>query len=102
MTTDELIARLEGLEGPCRETDAMVAVAFFPRNVTADDSIYAKVPTRHDKCELGTFWKISRSGMSLHTADRYTESLDAALTLVPEGWRVYSLQQQNDGKWFGD
>ena len=29
MTTDELIARLEGLEGPCRETDAEINRAWF-------------------------------------------------------------------------
>lgn len=32
---------------------------------------------------------------------RYTESLDAALTLVPAIWRIYAIQESHiEGEWF--
>jgi hypothetical protein len=33
-----------------------------------------------------------------HTRDRYTASLDAAMTLKPEGWRVGTLGEDTNGK----
>lgn len=84
---EALIAKLEAAEKGSRELDAEIAVAIFDEAVAKDDLIYAKLPhPRYDDCAPGTFWRHSRSGASLHTAPRYTTSLDAALTLVPEGW----------------
>lgn len=83
--TKELIERLKKAEGPDADLDAAIAVAVFETVKTDDDLIYAKIPHEEDKCAPGTYWRKSRSGYSLHTAPRYTESVDAARTLVPEG-----------------
>ena len=81
----ELIERVENASGKDRELDAAIACAIFKTIKTDDDLIY-RVPVRKcDDCAAGTYWHVSRSGRSLHTAPLYTGSIDAALTLVPEG-----------------
>lgn len=59
MERADLIAKLETAEGPSRELDFAIAAA-----VGWPDAPYSKQHAR-----------------------RYTESTDAALTLVPEGWQ---------------
>ena len=49
-----------------------------------DEAIFAAIGREHE-----FHW---------NTAPRYTTSLDAALTLVPEGWRTQLYQR--DGGWF--
>lgn len=80
MSRDELIAALESATGPSREMDAWVAiVAKAPPEGSwllfglADPATFA----------IGThqYWD----------CPRYTASIDAALTLVPEGWAVYEM-----------
>lgn len=39
--------------------------------------------------------KLFRPGVS----PRYTDSIDEALTLVPEGWAVDAMSQRSDGFW---
>lgn len=56
----ELIERIEGAEGPSRELDAEI-IKLVSRGVLD-----------------GEYW----------TLPAYTASLDAAMTLVPEGWNV--------------
>lgn len=68
---DELIARLEAATGPSRDLDAGIAALCHP----TDDQQYAAFENGRDY------------------PDVYTSSLDAALTLVPEGWGLYSLGQ---------
>ena len=71
-TAAELIAlaeRVEGLTGPCRETDDEIAKAL-------------------GHCVL---WFRGFLG-STSTARPFTASLDAALGLVPEGWTYVSLE----------
>ena len=58
-----LADRVEQLEGPCRETDAEIALT-----------------------EIMPNWR--RRGFAPH----YTASLDAAMQLVPEGWR-FGIEQ---------
>ena len=81
MSRDELMtlaSKVETLAGACRETDALVALAkgwqetpnggwFTPPGLTV----------LHHKTEL----------------PRYTASIDAAMTLVPEGWRIVRLSE---------
>lgn len=91
----ELIKRLEEASEGSRELDAEIAVAVGHRVPSvpdgAEDLAYAKLPTIHDKCEPGTYWIVQRSGMFLSTAPRFTTSLDAALTLIPERWAVEAV-----------
>ena len=74
MSRDDLIARLEAATGPCRELDAAIAEAIghtvkydkdHPRDTTP---YYQPVPD-----------------YSWQPVPTYSASIDAALTLVPEG-----------------
>jgi hypothetical protein len=84
---EALLARVLEGTGPDRELDAEIAVALFGGEI---------------------IWKTARYTMDAYPARRvqnsayvggyqnagvlaYTESLDAALTLVPDGWKVASL-----------
>lgn len=82
---DLLVEKLTEATGPSRELDAEIAVLANPRGFKFGSGDYLKIPTRHDEVEPGHYWLVSRSGMSLHGAPKFTESIDAALTLVPEG-----------------
>ena len=82
---DELLAlaeRVEGLTGPDRGVDAAIAVAMFG-GTTA-------IP-------LGCYWT---GGEYYHatSAAAYTASLDAAMSLVPEGW-AYATGNGHQGAW---
>lgn len=79
-----LLKRVEAATGPDRELDAAIHVALSRTIATDDDLIYFSVPTKEDRCAPGTYWRKSRSGMSLRTSDLYTSSLDASLALVEE------------------
>ena len=64
---EQLAQRVEALTGPCRETDAMIAEALG-------------LPNGPD-----TFYMTDGRG-NPEISPRFTASLDAAMTLVPEGW----------------
>lgn len=73
MTNSDLIARVEALEGPDREVDALIA-----KTVGRDN----RQILRHE---------FGRAPVVETIADappHYTASLDAARSLVPHGWRV--------------
>lgn len=97
-----LIERLEKAEAGSRELDAEIAVAVFETVSTDDDLVYGKMPHKSDQCAPGTFWIKSRSGLSLRTAEPYTTSIDAALTLVPGGWTVAGIHQTDGGTWWAE
>lgn len=74
MTIDELIAALEKADGPSRELDAEISAMFLdtqPAHPLPDGTIWI------EGCG-------SESSRTIHSRN-YTRSLDAALTLVPEG-----------------
>jgi len=80
----ELAKRVEALDGPCRETDTLIAVAIrFAFEDIPDVTLSAD--------EYGADWTVLATiGGKKHTrfaAPRYTASLDAAMTLVPEGYK---------------
>ena len=91
----DLIGRLELEDGRNRLLDAEIAVAAFETQSTADDLIYAQKTHPDDRCALGTYWRVSRSGRSLREAPQFTSSVDSALTLVPDDWRIASLRQRD-------
>lgn len=97
--TDDLIDRIRAAKGPSRELDAFIAVAVFSKPSPPDDLIYAYPIRKNDQCEPGTYWRKSRSGASLQTAPAFTSSLDAAMSLVPEGytWMMTNNHYQHEG-----
>lgn len=82
-----LAERVEKLTGPDREVDGLIACAIFKTVMTDDDLIYLSPICKSDECAPGTYWLVQRSGRSLQTAPSYTASLDAAMTLVPDGFK---------------
>ena len=73
MTREELIAALETTTGPDRLSDAAIARS---QGWVERERVY------------GSGWETPTGRfVSWHELPRYTASIDAALTLVPEGWR---------------
>jgi hypothetical protein len=93
MTAAELIAlaeRVEGLTGPCRETDEAIRYAIgwraaHGRWYSPDDAALS----RRRKVGLLNF-------QPSQTPGPFTASLDAALGLVPSGW-VWTVNTFRDG-----
>ncbi len=88
-----LISRLEEATGADREIDAAVFVALNKPEQYPDDLRYYRLPhpsmDHMDMCAPGTYWLKQRSGASLRTSPKLTESLDAVLSLaerVLPGW----------------
>lgn len=82
----DLIGRLESATGPDRQLDAEIVVAITPDVVGIE-------PTVMNKREwLFRFDPPRRWLESWLSVPAYTASLDAAVTLVPEGWAIASLE----------
>lgn len=69
----DLIVRLEKAEGPDRDLDIDIAKACLPEH------------------HSGRWGRIN--------TPEFTRSIDAALTLVPEGWAVNNMFQRQDDRW---
>lgn len=77
MTRAELLSladRVEALEGPDREVDEMIARFTMPNKKWAPSISYGH----------GVYYNANGS---CSACPAYTKSLDAAMILVPEGWR---------------
>lgn len=87
---EALIVRLEAAVGPDRELDADIDVTVRPGEIRWKQAIgtMEMYPTvkRASSNYVG--------GFVLEYVPAYTASIDAALTLVPEGWRLYGLSDQ--------
>ncbi|MDJ0894845.1 MAG: hypothetical protein QNJ92_06855 [Alphaproteobacteria bacterium] len=92
-----LIKRLEKAEGPSLKLNAEIAVACRVLPVSAPKWVDTNFPTwrarKDGRVEVvhtdgtgGTFWEPAH----------YTGSLDAALTLVPEGWMFSELRRNHE------
>lgn len=81
MTVADLIARLEAAAEGSRELDAHIDAVINGRDVIRVEGDFS-LATRHTP---GRYWYDS-----VHFADapNYTTSIDAALTLIPEGFAV--------------
>lgn len=77
---EDLIARLEAATGPDRELDCLIDVA-----------VGHPIHNPHGPAEVAN-WPQRASGL---TVPAYTASIDAAMTLVPDGSGVMLF-------WFGD
>lgn len=76
----DLIERLEGLTGPCRECDSLIGKHLFPeRDWVAFEENGVDIWWSRCPYEDGAF----------DGPKPYTASIDAAMTLVPEGWSVH-------------
>jgi hypothetical protein len=91
---DELLAlaeRVMALTGPCRETDAHIAVAirYFPKGV----GFVWQAELRANSPETGRVECCTNIGTGgpHYAAPAFTASLDAAMTLAPDGydWAVF-------------
>jgi hypothetical protein len=83
MTPDnqaELIARLEKATGPSRELDAAIFIKVTPGVKEA-----GRIDVDKDRGVVG-WWPKDAPYQSARDVPAYTASLDAAMTLVPEGW----------------
>lgn len=76
---NDLITRLERADGPDRELDCRIWCVMRG----ADFDLYSQVVPNFNE------WQ----------ALRYTASIDAALTLVPDAYRVGVLMEMEDGTW---
>lgn len=77
----ELAERVEALDGPDREVDCLIGVAigWF---ITEPNEGW---PDRLDYIDIRGIWKTTANFAEL--VPQFTRSLDAAVTLVPEGWQ---------------
>ncbi len=103
-----LISRLEEATGADREIDAAVFVALNKPEQYPDDLRYYRLPhpsmDHMDMCAPGTYWLKQRSGASLRTSPKLTESLDAVLSLaerVLPGWCPHVGQNVHHKHWSG-
>src|SRR5690606_3142744 len=79
----DLIERLERAEGPARELDGRIWCAVNGYEILGWDD---------DGCQ----YRAKQPGwISSYYIREWTASLDAALTLVPEGWFVDQISQAN-------
>lgn len=81
-TMEAVVARLLAATGPDRQLDVDIEIAVF-------NPLGAQF-----KQYVGMIWHSSDRG---HVVKRYTESMDAALTLVPEGLDYELLHIHSDG-----
>ncbi len=92
MTIQELITALEQAKGPSRELDAEIAAIRLIDNDLYDEA---------DPMETGKV-NLYKDGkrVSKVTASKFTSSIDAALTLVPEGseWQVTNIYGRNQAE----
>jgi len=100
MTLNDLIARVEKAKGPDRELDEAILAVLFLREdrhigteEEQDDGSFAPIKQ--------PVWVDPSTGRWVSThAHRYTASLDAALSLVPEGYD-WILERTNGGLTIG-
>jgi hypothetical protein len=92
-TMQQLIDRLGKLSGPDRETDARIWAEVDGRDVVGPvnsgnwaNTYFGKSRSRpHDECFLFQPAEPNRASQAAEHIRRYTGSIDAALTLVPDG-----------------
>lgn len=112
---DDLITQMEAATEGSRELDCRIAYALGWRfNGCSEDGVEGRIGD-DDWPDLdnigghwhkpGDRWAESHEDPGLPRWDdppEWTTSLDAAMTLVPEGWRVYAIQQHHHGdlRWY--
>jgi hypothetical protein len=77
--------RIEGLQTSDREVDAEIATL-------------AGWVVKYSRGDPEPYYE-PRIGWSWQKVLPYTDCLTAAMTLLPEGWRLLLLRQEEDGSW---
>lgn len=96
----ELADRCEASDGPDRALDTAIAVAIDYRwpEWEEGDLLISAMAAKH-----GLEWAVQRVTASNASIWRNlpacTASVDAAMTLVPEGWRVAALSENDGRRW---
>lgn len=88
-----LEARLAAAEGPDRELDCWLAFCTGKGKGVALRDVWTS-PSSNQK-----LWMVSHPAGGWFRPERYTSSIDAAVTLVPEGW-VYTIIAERPEKIF--
>lgn len=84
----DLITRLEALTGPCRECDALIELAVGDNGSAIQKLIDGSPHNTIDEIAKAA----DRESSSLwFRIPAYTASIDAAMTLLPEGWWLAGL-----------
>lgn len=101
----DLIKRLEAAEAGSRELDARIKIAISDPDVMTDGGGYKPSERRPPKYEKASEvfndqWLDWEGAAMTVRAPHYTTSIDAALTLVPEGWFLKSLGYGVKATWF--
>lgn len=96
MTIDDLIALLEKAEAPSRELDQAIHLLVLPDDL-ASKIIRGDMKVHEWSLGMGGICWRSDSGSSGGTwpVRHYSSSIDAALTLVPDGWLLSELLQNH-------
>lgn len=98
----ELAKRVEALDGPCRETDAEIGAACRIIDGGPLDLIgepFFRVSPCKRRVEHGSCVEGDDVVVKSREPARFTASLDAAMTLVLEGWPSVYLARTDDGRW---
>jgi len=90
----ELAGRCEAASGPDRDIDGWIYCAMNPDEVTVVDHLPGRFPR---KAIMGSASIVMEriggfDGAQYLCAPEYTTSLDAAMTLVPEGWTYLNIE----------
>lgn len=96
MTTEQLIERLEKLEGPCRKTDALIWKACF--SIKYDEAFWL-VRGMQDRQLTNEQKDESARQILASRGPKFTSSLDAADTTWPEDWRWAKMELRGDGQY---
>ena len=90
---DDLLARLESATEGDRELDCEIAVAVLDGEIEWKQANYTMemYPVRRYASTMHI------GGIGGDPVERYTTSIDAAMTLMPEGWWVQYLGQRIKG-----
>lgn len=90
----ELIAKLEAASGPDRELDGEVWKVAAPEAWERTCSFRGQKYAGHVYTRAKKDVHIKR--MAAHHSPAYTASIDAALTVVPDGWRYVALVNKEE------
>lgn len=92
----ELAERVEAATGPDRELDIEIGFQLASRErLWALSGMNAQRPLFSDD----DLWRqVRRCPTEYGLGHCYTSSLDSAMTLVPEGWRLYMLSSSDQAK----
>lgn len=93
----DLIARLEKAMGPDRELDVLIGYAVDLRG----DDKHLSFRTSFDTCGMKMMLEMAESYQNIWRTElpRFTSSIDAAMTLVPEGWNRRASETDKHWWW---